>query len=323
MGNLLFIIKGMEVSAIPEDQRDKSVKELAELVSYAHKENDKCCMEKGMSSHKFKYGYFFLDFVYAEWSRLCRKDEFKGIQQKTLQLLQNTCSDKPSLGKEISPEVFDSYEMPSARAGLNIPGIGIKEYIYNYPGWKKKKLEYLQSHQDKIDWKKAENAFLPFRSFSDGILLEEIKKHGKEEELKDEIREIREAANKKGNKCDEETIRSKAIANIFHEKIMRMKGKDLFVYACEIGERICFGNAYIYDDKLSRAESKATGQNRYIYRLLNSDNERQYISIDTRHGMFEFHDKNGDHLGEYRFNGEFNSGPESDHSFKSIRKHKK
>lgn len=313
----------MEVNTIPEDQRDKSVNELAEVVSYAHKEKDKCCMEKGMGKHKFKYGNVFMDFIYAEWSRLCKKDEFKGIQQKTLQLLQNICSDKPSLGKEISSEEFDSYEMPSARAGLNIPDIGIKEYIYNYPDWKKKKLAYLQLHQDKIDWEKAENNFLPFRSFSNSILHEEIKKNGKEQELKDEIRKIREAANKKENKWDEETIRSKAIANVFHEKIMRTKGNNLFVYACEIGKKICFGNAYIYDDKLSRAESKVTKQNRYIYRLLNSDKEMQYISIDTRHGMFEFHDKNGEHLGEYRFNGEFNSGPESDHSFKSIRKHKK
>ena len=305
MGNLLFIIKGMEVSAIPEDQRDKSVNELAELVSYAHKENDKCCMEKGMSNHEFKYGNFFLDFVYAEWNRLCKKDEFKGIQQKTLQLLQNICSDKPSLGKEISPEEFDSYEMPSAKSGLNIPGIDIKEYIYNYPDWKKKKLAYLQLHQDKIDWKKTENNFLPFRSFSDGILLEEIKKHGMEKELK-----------------NNEATDSHAIANIFYEKIMRTKGNALFVYAREIGEKICFANAYVYDINLSKAEFKATGQNRYIYRLLNSDNERQYISIDTRHGMFEFHNENGDHLGEYRFNGEFNSGAESDHSLKSIRKRK-
>ncbi len=305
MGNLLFIIRGMEVSAVPEDQRDNSVKELAEVVSYAHKESDKCCMEKGMGKHEFKYGNFFLDFVYAEWSRLCKKDELKGIQQKTLQLLQNTCADKPSLGKEISPEEFDSYEMPSARAGLNIPDIGIKDYIYNYPDWKNKKLGYLQLHQNEIDWKKAENNFLPFRSFSDNILVEEIKRHGMEKELKD------------GEATD-----SHAIANVFHEKIMRNKGNALFVYAREIGERICFANAYIFDDKLSRAESKATKQNRYIYRLLNSDKEMQYISIDTRHGMFEFHDKNGDHLGEYRFNGEFNSGAESDHSLKSIRKRK-
>lgn len=323
MGNLLYIIKGMEVSAIPEEKRDTSVKELAELVDFARKENDNCYLEKGMNQHKFKYGNFFIDFVFANWKELCKKDGFKGIQQKTFQLLYNSCTAKPSLGKEIPTEEFESNKKPSAKAGLDIPNIGIEDYTYNYPDWKRRKNEYLQLHQDEIDWKKAEDSFLPFRCFSDGILYGEIEKHNKQQELKDELRKIEGISKKEGYKWNEDTIRSKAIANVFHEKIMRMKGNDLFVYACEIGKKICLGNAYVHDEELSRMESKATGQNRYIYRILNSNKELQYISIDTRHGMFEFHDKNGDHLGEYRFNGEFNSDPESDHSFKSIRKHKK
>ena len=36
----------------------------------------------------------------------------------------------------------------------------------------------------------------------------------------------------------------------------------------------------------------------------------QFISIDFGHGMFEFHDENGEHQGEFRFDGSQNYGIE-------------
>ncbi len=58
---------------------------------------------------------------------------------------------------------------------------------------------------------------------------------------------------------------------------------------------------------------------RKIFSLTGHDGKKKYISIDFKHGFFEFHDYRGDHLGEYRFNGEFNSEADPSHNLKSVK----
>lgn len=51
--------------------------------------------------------------------------------------------------------------------------------------------------------------------------------------------------------------------------------------------------------------------------MINRDGKRQYISLDFAHGMFEYIDSHGNHIGEYRLTGDFNSSAQTDHGFKS------
>lgn len=76
-------------------------------------------------------------------------------------------------------------------------------------------------------------------------------------------------------------------------------------------------NHYVYLEEASQMEASAAQSPRCIYGL--KHNERwQFVSLDMRHGFFEFVNDLGDHLGEKRFDGSFNSGSEVDHGFRVI-----
>lgn len=91
-------------------------------------------------------------------------------------------------------------------------------------------------------------------------------------------------------------------------------------YTQEIGGKICLGNAYTYEYQLSVAESEANRREpRRIYSI-EKNGLKQYISLDFAHGMFEFHDHKGKHLGEFHFDGSPNKSADSKgkHDFKTI-----
>ena len=58
---------------------------------------------------------------------------------------------------------------------------------------------------------------------------------------------------------------------------------------------------------------------RKIYSILNRNGKKQYISLDLRHGMMEFHDEKGTHLGEFRFTGVKNAEAESSHDLQALK----
>ena len=94
-------------------------------------------------------------------------------------------------------------------------------------------------------------------------------------------------------------------------------------YASKIGGEICRCNYYTYEAELSDMERQFAKSIREIYSIVNKGGLEQFISIDFGHGMFEFHDKNGEHQGEFRFNGTLNSGVEADHRLKSLEQWRK
>ena len=321
MGNLLFITEGMEVAKVPLDKRDESVRNLAILISTAYAERDCCSLEQDIATHQFFFGKFYTDFIYADWGRFCQNEAFKNISQKTYQLLINSCTQCPLLGNQTTIETFEKLGEPSSKAGLSIPSLKVTEpYVSTQMEWKGYKINYYQHNQSEIDWKLSDDDFLPFRTFSDNILLNEIGKYHKEADLETEYKKLTASCSKVvGSNKTSNLIYSNAIANTFHDKIMKKKDeRALIAYTKEIGQKICFANAYIYDEELSRREHFASDGTRIIYKIKNKNKEWQYISLDTRHGMFEYHNKLGDHLGEYRFNGTLNSAAEPDHGLKTL-----
>jgi len=64
--------------------------------------------------------------------------------------------------------------------------------------------------------------------------------------------------------------------------------------ANEAGTYIAEMNGWEYKPKLTKRNQRS------IFKALN---QSIYLSIDTMHGTFELHDRNGRHLGEYNFSG--------------------
>lgn len=61
------------------------------------------------------------------------------------------------------------------------------------------------------------------------------------------------------------------------------------------------------------------GSLRAIYSLVGSEGKKQYISVDHKHGMFEYYNDKGIHQGEFRFDGTLNKKAKKTHDLKSIR----
>lgn len=100
---------------------------------------------------------------------------------------------------------------------------------------------------------------------------------------------------------------------------MAHKGAERYAYAEKIGKQILKINGYMYETELSQREQVAAKSLRSIYSIINKSRYKQYVSIDFEHGMFELINHLNDHLGEFRFDGTYNSDPEPDHAFKTLR----
>lgn len=90
-------------------------------------------------------------------------------------------------------------------------------------------------------------------------------------------------------------------------------------YASKIGGEICRYNYYTYEKELSNLERQYAKSLREIYSIVNRNGNLQFISIDFGHGMFESHDENGKHQGEFRFDGcTSNKGSSANHDLKCV-----
>ena len=115
-----------------------------------------------------------------------------------------------------------------------------------------------------------------------------------------------------------EKITDNNVVHEFHRLVMGRQGDAIGGNASSIGGEICRCNYYTYEAELSDFERQYAKNPIEIYSIINRNGKRQFISIDFHHGMFEFHDETGAHLGEYRFDGSFNSNAEADHSLKCM-----
>jgi hypothetical protein len=77
--------------------------------------------------------------------------------------------------------------------------------------------------------------------------------------------------------------------------------------AHEIGSYIATINGWVYKSNLSKLN------NRRVFKALN---QLIYLSIDTMHGTFELHDRNGDHCFEINFEGHETEGKNEKHKLK-------
>lgn len=294
-GHLLVTEVGLETLSIDKAERDKCVLDFFIMKESAEREHDRFYALESLYSHTFSYGLFYPNFANLTWEEFHSCKAFEGISQTTHQLITGVCQ---NLGfKTIDSRIdFDSLSEPKTEAGFK--NNTQTNLVHNFASWENWHNEWYRNHQDKIDWSLANNAWMPRPDKIISILRDELKRN-----------------------LDSKTVNNIADTDVplaFHDKVMRKQGDRIHAYANSVGTAICIANYYKEEPELSSMEQRANGSLRKIFSIINLHGKQQFISIDFVHGMFEFLDENGIHLGEYHFDGTSNSPSDLNHSFRCI-----
>lgn len=304
-GSLLVTAEEMELAYVAVAGRDQAVGDFHRMKTEAERQHDRFYALIDLYSHQFSYGDFYTGLLFRPWPDFHTDHILSSISQKTYQLLQSfsQCIMLPSIDNEAD---FMQKEEPHAHTGYCNPK-NYKDFVNCVSAWEVWHREWYATHPQDIDWSNATNDWLPRQDLILKILKRELHAKFVEDGLTPETAKQKVAA-----------ITDKKIVHEFHDKVMGHKGDDLEGYASQIGGEICRCNYYTFEARLSGFEQQYAKSLREIYSIVNKDGKIQFISIDFSHGMFEFHDENGKHQGEFRFDGSPNYGIETDHGLKCI-----
>lgn len=304
-GSLLVTAEGMDLANVEEKNRDRVVADFHRMKTDAERQHDRFYAMDDLFSHRFSYGDFYSGFLFKPWPEFHADKILSSISQNTHQLIQSfsQCITMVPLGGEVE---FGEKEEPRAHTGYCNPQ-GYDDFVGNKTQWEEWHREWYCCHPQAIDWSDVDNDWLPRQDLILAILKRELLSKLIDDGLASEDAE-RELA----------SIPDDKIVHEFHKQVMGHKGRDLEGYALQVGGEICRCNYYRYEAELSDLERQYAKSLRAIYSIVNRNERRQFISIDFGHGMFEFHDERGSHLGEYRFDGTWNSDAKADHSLKSL-----
>lgn len=288
-----LLIKGLEFDRYNVEERDAYAEAVFSLIDLFHTKKVILHLEEGFTAHTFSFGDY--QTIYLNWANFKSKSSLEGISQRTYQLMHNVIMSHPKLGTEIMNEEWD--QIVAHKCNYGLPNLGCADYVSNQEEWHNDRILFFTDHHDLIIWDDVDG-FLPNKEYSSHLLYTELQLHACASDIK----------------IDD----YQSIAIRFHDKVMRHKGPGIKAYTEEIGCKICCANFYVYEDLLSREEKRACGSARSIFSIINKDGNKQYISLDFKHGFFEFFDHHGVHLGEYNFNGFKNSPAEDSHHLKTI-----
>ena len=300
-GLLRFFKRSLDVGLVDAQYRDCQLNGLVDIMLRASEEN-RVVLGDGMTCCQYSFGSL-QTLLYSEWSDFENNPALKGIGLNTYQRLVDCFMVNPC-PKEMNGLAFKAFLKRKGYIGLakfGIPAI-LQPYTYDYQSYNNWQADWYRMNPSDITWS-ADSPFLPNMEYVEKVLEDELIKAGIYKYTVGDVQDSR--------------VHKLAIA--FHDKVMRMEGDKLRAYTQEIGGKICLGNAYTFEKQLSENERKACGKVRSIYSI-EKNGVKQYISLDIGHGMFEFHDKSGTHLGEFHFDGSFNkpADPTGDHDLKTI-----
>lgn len=296
-GYLLLTAENLETNLIPENERDKAVFDFYVMKSEAEQSNDKFYVLQSLYSHRFSYGVFYPDFMNMSWQDFRDCKSLKGVSQSTFELMQSFCkcpvvqclSEETDFCLLDEPRTFSGYHNAQQRT----------DFVCDICSWEDWHRKWYVIHPEQIDWTMAVYDWFPRPDLIVGILRRELTINLGEQET--------------------DIIPLNRVVTEFHDKIMRHKGSEIEAYAGRIGEEICLCNYYVFESELSALEQQvADGSFRKVFSIINRYGKRQFISIDFRHGMFEFHDEHGTHLGEFRFDGSPNTDADESHSLRCV-----
>lgn len=298
MGNLLMCPEGFHFQDSPQS-KVVALGNFLKAGNWARLQGDSTYFSSRLVGFGFSWGDFHVDFFYATWDRV-QSGQLAWIPQTLFQVLAPFRYANPSgmglmytdLGDldrhrplELNGLLGCATQLPPAR------------YVSCVPTWHEWHQNYYRQFPERFAWKPHFDPFLPNKSFTEQILRAEIETH---------------------NQMDKLPTRNSNITLTFHDFVMRTKGPTLSAYTQDIGRRVLEANFYNYDQELSMAESEATGSPRRIFKFRGPNGSFQYVSLDLAHGMFEFHDSNGNHLGEYHFDGSKNADADVTHNLRTL-----
>jgi hypothetical protein len=303
-GSLLVTAEAMEISGIAADSQNKAVGDFFTMKTEAERKHDRFYALPDLYTHQFSYGDFYAGFLYRSWPDFHANGALANIKQNTFQLIQSF-SQCPMLENVASEDDFEQKELPHAHSGICNPQ-AFTDYVGDWDAWEEWHKQWYTTHPEDIDWSDAANGWLPRQDLIMAILKRELLVKFMEAYTEEKAKEMVAA------------IPDVNVVHEFHSRVMGHQGSKLAGYASAIGGEICRCNYYSYEAELSDLERQYAKSMREIYSILNKDGRRQFISIDFGHGMYEFHDENGEHQGEYRFDGSYNANKESSHNFKCM-----
>lgn len=296
-GSLLVTTEGLETSCIIDAERDGVVSRFYEMKFEAEHKNDHFYVLESVYRHSFSFGRFYPEFVNMSWSEFRACETLKGISQTTFQMMQSFCKN-PSFETLGSEDEFRERSEPHAQSGY-INSNEAEDFVNNVKSWEDWHRRWYCCHQEQIDWQGAGSNWFPRMDLILMVLRREL------------IAELGQVI--------ADTVADSDLVSVFYERVMRHKGCETEAYASKIGGEVCLCNYYVYEPELSKMEQDTARSTRRIYSIVNCQKKTQFISIDFVHGMFEFHNEHGDHLGEYRFDGSFNSCAVADHSLHNVK----
>lgn len=303
-GSLMVTAESMEISHVVPENQDVNVREFYRLRTEAERWHDRFYALPELYTHNFSYGDFYTGFLYRSWPDFHSDRALMHITQNTHQLIQGFAQ-CPMLRTIASEDEFEGLEKPHAHTGYCNPQ-GFEDFVNNVDVWEEWHRKWNVIHPESIDWSRSSNNWFSRPDLILMILKRELLAKFKETKTPEESQELLEK------------ITDNNVVHEFHRLVMGRQGDAIGGYASSIGGEICRCNYYTYEAELSDFERQYAKNPREIYSIINRNGKRQFISIDFHHGMFEFHDETGAHLGEYRFDGSFNSNAEADHSLKCM-----
>lgn len=317
--NARFIVDGMDFEKVVPTERDVEMRKLLDLLDefYEHGVVPKC--EYGMIAHDYAFGDW-QTFIFSSFENARKWN----ISNKTYQRMASSLMANPGVFRDINNEDWEKCRGFRNDCGFSTIHSGL-HYSGDESTWHNNRVVYYRDNQVEIDWDNRFDygfSFLPNRYRSD-ILLQRIIDKFVTDSIDEEARrnEWTEEEYKNNFPRRYKEIKEKLDENVgvtFHDKIMNDRDGSRMALAEKVGTEICETNFYVYEDKLTKDERKASGSHRKIFGIINKTGEKQYISIDFAHGMFEFHNHKGDHLGEFRFNGLPNSSADPTHSLRTL-----
>lgn len=295
-GSLLVMAECLETAEISEQDRDRIVLGFYDMKSAAERQHDRFYALEVVYSHHYSYGFFYPGFVNMSWKEFQACDTLKGISETTFEMMQSFCqhpdiktvSDKAEFLEQVEPHAYSGYFNPMDEI----------DFVNNMISWEKWHRRWYADHQEKINWNEVDNDWLPRLDLVNEIMRREL---------------IIVLGRKKADLIPDDRIVTE-----FYAKVMRRQGDNIEAFASRIGNEVCLSNYYLPEQVLSTMEQQYVGSFRKIYSIINRHGQRQFISIDFRHGMFEFHNERGEHLGEYHFDGSFNAEADLGHSLKCL-----
>ena len=317
MGSLYLYDDDFELANIPEEIRNEVVQDF--FLMKGAVSDEFYASSDLLHAKQFSFGMGLNSLFEMSWPELCKTPSCAGISNSTYRLLYHAMWKNPVIHEDYN---YAELSEPKAYAKFREEG-DTPTYITCLKSWREWHAQWYRTHQDQIPWKDGEsNEVLPFVDYAIDIMRAELIKQKKyyisqQKELHNtslyatDIKDITYALR-------DGAANPSVITTAFHDMVMaRMANKR--AYSCEIGGMILELNGYVYESRLSEAERIAFQvAHRKIYSVIGKDGRKQYVSLDFGHGMFEFFNERGTHLGEKRYDGTRNADEETSHNLKTI-----